>query len=139
MSLLPVQRWFEMGNVFDDFFSSQSKLSDNDFFSPRVDVTEKEDHYEIVADLPGVKKDDVNVQLHDGLLTIEAKMKEERTSEKDKVIRKERRSGTFMRSFNVGNAVNESDITAKFDNGVLTLHAPKVPQVQEQRRRININ
>ena len=82
----------------------------------------EEGKYEITADLPGVDKDDLSVTLDNGVLTIEASTEEEKTEEEDgKVIRKERRSGKFMRSFNLGADVKESDINAKFKNGVLKL------------------
>ncbi len=139
MSLLPREQWFDMDNFFDNFFSSKRNDTDKSFFSPRVDITDKEDHYEILAELPGVKKEDVTVQLHDGVLTIEAKTCEETKSEKDKVIRKERRSGFFSRSFTVGNNVSANDIHAKFEDGLLKLSAPKVVEKEQEKRRITIN
>jgi len=139
MSLLPREQWFDMDNFFDNFFSSKHKGDNKSFFAPRVDITDKEDHYEILAELPGVKKEDVSVQLHDGVLTIEAKTSEETKSEKDKVIRKERRSGFFSRSFTVGNNVSANDIHAKFEDGLLKLSAPKVRDTEQEQRRININ
>ncbi|WP_241242165.1 Hsp20/alpha crystallin family protein [Thalassotalea sp. G2M2-11] len=139
MSLLPREQWFDMDNFFDNFFSSKSKHDDKQFFAPRVDITDKEDHYEILAELPGVKKDDVSVQLHDGVLTIEAKTHQETKSEKDKVIRRERRSGFFSRSFTVGNNVSANDIQAKFEDGLLKLSAPKVNDTEQEKRQININ
>lgn len=138
MSLLPREQWFDMDNFFDNFFTHKAKNEDKSFFSPRVDITEKGDHYEILAELPGVKKEDINVQLHDGLLTIEASTKEEHKSEKDRVIRQERRSGFFSRSFTVGNNVLAEDIHAKFEDGLLILSAPKQIEQEQEKRRISI-
>ncbi|WP_284245341.1 Hsp20/alpha crystallin family protein [Thalassotalea insulae] len=139
MSLLPREQWFDMDNFFDNFLSNKHKSDEKSFFAPRVDITDKEDHYEILAELPGVKKDDVSVQLHDGVLTIEAKTNEETKSEKDKVIRRERRTGFFSRSFTVGNNVSAQDIDAKFEDGLLKLSAPKVVEQEQEKRRIKIN
>ena len=138
MSLLPREQWFDMDSFFDNFFGRKHKSEGEQFFSPRVDIIDKDDHYEIIAELPSVKKDDVSVQLHDGVLTIEARTSEETESEKDKVIRKERRSGFFSRSFTVGRNVSEQDIHAKFEDGLLKLSAPKLEQAEQHKRRINI-
>lgn len=127
MSLLPVRSPFDMSDIFDNFSmpTLRKEFSDS-FFSPRVDITENKDHYEIVADLPGVDKKDLKVSLEDGILKIEASKSEEKTEkEKGKIIRQERSSGTYMRSFNLGSDVKEKDINAKFKDGVLTLKAPK--------------
>ncbi len=139
MNLIPREQWFDMDRIFDSFFSFKRHPDEHEFFKPRVDITEKDDHYEIVAELPGVKKEDINVQLSDGVLTIEAKMDEEQSSEEGKVIRKERRSGFFSRSFTVGTNINADDITANFENGLLNLSAPKFEPAIEDKRKITIN
>ncbi len=139
MNLIPREQWFDMDRIFDSFFTFRKHADENEFFKPRVDITDKEDHYEIVAELPGVKKEDINVQLSDGVLTIEAKMDEESSSEKGKVIRKERRTGFFSRSFTVGTNINADDISAHFENGLLSLSAPKFEPQIEDKRKITIN
>lgn len=139
MSLLPKEHWFDMDRFFDNYLSPAVKDENTKFFAPRVDITEKGNFYEIVGELPGVKKEDINVQLHDGVLTIEAKTNEETKSEDDKVIRRERRSGFYSRSFTLGPNVNESDISATFKDGLLTLTAPKQTEQVTEKRRININ
>lgn len=138
MSLLPREHLSGFESLFDNFFPSKL-MSDNSFFSPKVDIHEKEKCYEILADLPGVKKEDINVSLQNGILTIEASMSNEETEEKEgKVIRKERHSGSFMRSFNVGNAVHQEDINASFENGLLTLVAPRVQGTSSDHKKIEI-
>jgi HSP20 family protein len=141
MSLIPRDSLFDLDNLFNHFWSpSVSKEMASDFFSPRVDIKEKKKKYEITADLPGVDKDDLSVTLEDGVLTIEASTNEEKTEEEDgKVIRKERRSGKFMRSFNLGLDVKEGDISAKFKDGVLTLNVPKAEAGVSQPKKINVS
>ncbi len=139
MSLIPRDSWFNIEPFFNHFLTPDDKDNKAEFFSPRVDITEKDDRYEIVADLPGVKKDDVDVQLHDGILTIEAKTLVEKKSEKDKVIRQERHSGFFRRNFNVGKNLKAEEIEANFKDGVLTLHFHKNVEVPDERRKISIN
>ena len=140
MSLIPRDSLFDLDNLFNHFWSpAVSKGMTADFFSPRVDIKEKKGKYEITADLPGVDKDDLSVTLDNGVLTIEASTEEEKTEEEDgKVIRKERRSGKFMRSFNLGADVKESDINAKFKNGVLKLTVPKAEEQAVEPKRIDV-
>ena len=141
MSLIPRDSLFDLDNLFNHFWSpAVSKEMAADFFSPRVDIKEKKKKYEITADLPGVDKDDLSVTLEDGVLTIEASTSEEKTEEEDgKVIRKERRSGKFMRSFNLGLDVKEGDISAKFKDGVLTLSVPKAEASVSKPKKINVS
>ena len=140
MSLIPRDSLFDLDNLFNHFWSpSVSKEMAADFFSPRVDIKEKKGKYEITADLPGVSNEDLSVTLDNGVLTIEASTEEEKTEEEDgKVIRKERRSGKFMRSFNLGSDVKESDIKAKFKNGVLKLTVPTSEKQAAAPKRIDV-
>ncbi|TQV81110.1 Hsp20/alpha crystallin family protein [Exilibacterium tricleocarpae] len=141
MSLIPRSSLFNFDNMFEDFFAPSRLFSDTDrgFFSPRVDIKEGKDHYEITAELPGVSKDDLNVTLQNGVLTIEAQTQEEKKEEKEgKVIHRERRYGKFVRSFNLGGDVQEKDIDAGFKDGVLTLTAPRREAAQPETRRIAI-
>ena len=105
----------------------------------RTDVREKEDHFEIDIDLPGYTKDDVTAELKDGYLTVSA-TKNESNDEKDEkgsYIRRERFYGSMQRSYYVGDAVDEGDIKAKFENGILSLSVPKEePKKVEDKRRL---
>jgi HSP20 family protein len=141
MNLIPRDTWLDMDKVFDNFFAPTRYLKPDEkaFFTPHVDIVEKDDHFEIKADLPGVKKEDLKVHLENGVMTIEATHKEEKSEQKDgKVIRKERRTGAFMRSFTLGSNVHESDIKASFADGVLTIAAPKLKPEVPKTRQINI-
>ena len=142
MSLVPRGNFLDIDRVFDNFWSplNRAETADTGFFSPRVDIQEKKDHYEITAELPGVNQEDIHVELEDGVLTISAETKQEDTEEKEgRVIRQERRYGKYIRSFNLGGDIHEEDITANFKNGVLKLSAPKAKEVTPARRRIDIS
>ena len=78
-------------------------------------------------DLPGFRKDEITVNLENGYLTVSAAkgLDQEKTNHKGKIIRQERYAGALQRSFYVGEALTEEDITAKFENGVLSLSIPK--------------
>ena len=129
-------------NLLDDFFDMPTMkgfgLSRMDQNLMSTDVKETDNGYEVSINLPGFKKEDIKVELKDGYLMIQASTdtSKEDKDEKKKYIRKERYSGSCSRSFYVGNSVSESDIKAKFDNGVLTLDIPKVekaPEVEQKR------
>jgi HSP20 family protein len=141
MTLIPRDSLFDLDNLFNHFFTpTVAKELDNEFFSPRVDIKEAKDKYEIIADLPGVAKDDLSVTLENGVLSIEASTSEETSEEKDgKVIRKERRSGKYMRSFNLGGDIHEEDISASFKDGVLSLTVPKAEESVPEPRQIEVH
>lgn len=93
----------------------------------QTDVHETDDTYELEVDLPGFKKDQINVKLEDGYMTISAGkgLDTEKKDRHGKVIRKERYSGAMQRSFYVGEQLTNDEIKAKFEDGVLKLTIPK--------------
>lgn len=107
----------------------------------KTDVKETEQGYELDIDLPGYNKEDINAQLENGYLTINA-TKDSNKDTKDengKYIRRERYYGSMSRSFYVGEYVKEEDIHARFENGILKLSVPKEePQKVEAKKCIAI-
>ena len=107
----------------------------------KTDVKETDSGYEVDIDLPGFKKDEINVQLDNGYLSISAAKgldKEEKNKE-GKYIRKERYAGSMSRSFYVGDALTQEDIKAKYESGILRLSIPKKEAKQvEATKRIAI-
>ena len=107
----------------------------------KTDVKETDSGYEVDIDLPGFKKDEINVQLDNGYLSISAAKgldKEEKNKE-GKYIRKERYAGAMSRSFYVGDALTQEDIKAKYESGILRLSIPKKEAKQvEATKRIAI-
>ena len=141
MNLIPRDSFLDFDKLLDGFFAPARSAHPvgASVFSPRVDIKDKSDSFEITAELPGVEKDDLHVVVQDGLLTIEASLQQEDKEEKDgKIIRQERRYGKFTRSFQLGDNVQDSNIKANFDKGVLTLNIPKAEPKQPERRRIDI-
>lgn len=128
-------------NFFDDFddfmdFPTIRKTSTGSLM--KSDVKDAGDHFELEMDLPGFKKEDVKLQLQDGVLQVEASTKTENNEKDDngKYIRRERFQGTCTRSFYVGENLTEEDIKAKFTDGVLTVTVPKKeekPQIEEKK------
>ena len=135
-TFLPTLFGENMMDVFNDF--------DRDFFrgfrtpehvlygrnAPhmmKTDVRETETGYEVDMDLPGFKKDEITLELHQGNLTVSAQKAVEKKNEDNqgKVLRQERYAGSMSRSFYVGDYLTEEDIKARFEDGVLRLSIPK--------------
>ena len=129
-------------NLFDDFFSDPFGMMVPQGRDPlygkhaknlmKTDVRETEGTYELDFDLPGVTKDEVNVELKNGYLTIQASkgLDKEQSDKKGKYIRQERYAGACSRTFYVGEDVKPEDVTAKFENGILQLSIPKAAKKQ---------
>ena len=98
----------------------------------KTDVRETESTYELDVDLPGFTKDEVNVELKNGYLTIQAAkgLDKDQSDKKGKYIRQERYAGACSRTFYVGEGVEPEDVTAKFENGILQLSIPKEAKKQ---------
>lgn len=101
-----------------------------------MDIEETESHYLISADLPGVNPENINIDMHDGVLTVSAETKEETRSEKGRLVLQERRYGKFSRSMRFPVAVNPDGIEASYTDGVLRVEVAKAAEAQP--RRINV-
>ena len=139
--MLPFER--NNDNVFDTFdnftrnFFQGSNASLPAF---RTDIRDAGDKFVLEAELPGFQKEDIKLDVKDGILTITAEHKEqhEQKDEKGSYIRRERRYGSFTRSFDI-TGIDESGITAAYQNGILELNLPKAVPVVPETRRIAID
>lgn len=126
----------------DDFFGKRNPLYGKKAKNMmKTDVKEHETGYEVDIDLPGFKKDELNLDLTDGYLTISASkgLDKDEEDKKGKYIRKERYAGSMSRSFYVGDGITEDDIKAKYENGILKLSIPKKEaKAVEQKKYIAI-
>lgn len=126
----------------DDFFGKRNPLYGKKAKNMmKTDVKEYETGYEVDIDLPGFKKDELNLDLTDGYLTISASkgLDKDEEDKKGKYIRKERYAGSMSRSFYVGDGITEDDIKAKYENGILKLSIPKKEaKAVEQKKHIAI-
>jgi len=104
----------------------------------KTDVRETENTYELDIDLPGFKKEDVQVQLENGTLTIAAakSLDKNEQDEKGRYLRQERYTGQCSRSFYVGDQVKAEDLSAKFEDGILRISMPKAPQRQLPQKNL---
>jgi HSP20 family protein len=119
------------GDNFDTalrrFFSPALTEADVPALRMRVDVTEKDNAYLVKADVPGVRKEDINVRIDGNVVQIDAETKQEKESKGngDKVLRSERYYGTISRTFSLAQDVDDAKAVAKYADGVLTLELPK--------------
>lgn len=119
-------------NFFSDFFGTN-----NAPMELRTDITDKGDSFVLEADLPGFKKDDIKIDLENDRLTIKAERHSEHEDNKNGCIRRERRFGSFERSFDVS-GIDTAGIKANYIDGVLTLTLPKRPELVPDNRSIVI-
>ena len=118
-----IDRWF-----YDDFFDREAEKT----WAPAIDIEEKDGKYLLKADLPGLKKKDIHVELKDGYLTLKGERNSEHEDKEKNYHRIERVYGSFQRSFKVPEGLTEKDIKAKYKDGTLELTIP-VPKVEKPK------
>ena len=106
-------------------------------WAPAVDIREEDDRFLLIADIPGVKRDDVEVTLEDGVLTIKGERRTETEETREGFHRKERMHGSFLRQFTLPDTINPDSISAVVTDGVLEIGIPK--QARPEPRKIAIN
>ena len=124
-------------DLFDEF--ERSVFGENGRRTPAfsTDIRDEGDHYLLQAELPGFNKEDIDLDVKDGFLTISATHQESSEETRDNYLCRERRSGSFSRSFNL-DGILEDGITAAYSNGVLELTLPKRQEILPQSRKIAI-
>ncbi|NQU05891.1 MAG: Hsp20/alpha crystallin family protein [Calditrichaeota bacterium] len=126
-----------INRMFDDMpQSDEDRTSYN--WSPRVEITEFEDRYELEAELPGLKKDDVKIELENNVLTISGEKSAKHEKKERKIHMNERVYGSFMRSFQVTSKIEADKINAEFNDGVLNLVLPKIEEEKPKQIQIKV-
>jgi len=129
-----------INKLFQDAFSRAN--IDEDFalsaWKPLVDIFDKDDAIVIHAELPGVKKEDVAIEVKDNVLTLRGERTESKEIKEDKYYRKERTFGSFHRAFTLPAAVNPDSIRATFKDGVLEIEIPKPEEQKPKQVKISI-
>lgn len=120
-------------NLFDDYFPSVSSMFGDERMSPDIEIKETDEKLIVRAELPGMTRDDISVELNDSILTLSGEKKIEKTEEKEKFHRTEISYGSFRRSFQVPMEVDAENIDANFKDGILTIDIPKVETSKPQK------
>jgi HSP20 family protein len=140
---LDIYRPFEeMHKVMDKFFEEFPKIwpatISNEMFTPAVDISETDKSYEFEIELPGMKREDVQIEVSDGILTVSGEKREEKKEDKKGYRKIERSYGKFERSFSLPADVDDKNISAKFENGLLNISIQKSPEAKSAKRKIEI-
>ena len=129
-------------DIFDDMFPFAGNYTTANYDLMKTDVKETENAYEIDIDLPGFKKDEIQMELKDGVLTVSAAkgLDKDEEDKKGNYIRKERYAGSMSRSFYVGKHVTVEDVHPKYESGILSFSVPKeeAKPVEEKKHYISI-
>ncbi|MBU0474929.1 MAG: Hsp20/alpha crystallin family protein [Bacteroidetes bacterium] len=112
---------------FDDLATMKSSFNEN-AFSPKINISEKENQLIINAEIPGVKKENLKITLQDNILTIEGEKKNESEANEIKYLLSERNYGSFKRSFTLQENIDSDKVKAKFEDGVLSITLSKIEE-----------
>lgn len=115
--------------VFDDFFNTLGEGFTS--YTPAVNVSEKENSFEVELSAPGFNKEDIKVEMENGVLTISGENKTENVKEEKNYSRKEFSYGSFKRTFTVPEMIDEENVQAKYENGILKLSLAKRKELKE--------
>lgn len=145
LTRLPGRRTNLWDESFDNFLNglvrpvSWMEEAGSEAMVPTMDIKEAEHEYHVTAELPGVKKEDIDINLENGVLTISAETLDEKEErEADRVIRQERRYGKYTRSLRLGEQVDEAKVKADYKDGVLKLTLPKTEAVKPKKISVNV-
>jgi HSP20 family protein len=135
----------EMDRLFDSFLGGVPSLtslrqgfSGAQVMTPTLDVKENEKEIVVKADLPGMDEKDINLTIHNGVLSLRGEKKSEHTDERENYHVMERSYGSFQRSIRLPDTIDEDKAEARFDKGVLTITLPKRPETVSAQKKIEI-
>lgn len=143
----------DMNRIFGNFFDNEpaARLESHEqprgqlavaprrtSFWPSVDIKENDNAITVNAELPGMKKEDINISVENGVLTISGERSQEKKEESEKYHRVERSYGSFRRSFALPENVKEADIKASYSDGVLKVDVPKSPVTKPESKKITV-
>lgn len=130
-----------MNQIFEDALSRSRGRDEGmrtGMWTPAVDIYEKNDFVVVKAELPGVEKDQISVEVKDGILTLRGERKLERDVKEESYHRIERAYGSFLRSFSLPVSVDQDKVKAKFKDGVLEVELPKKEKAKPKQVKVDV-
>ena len=127
----------EFNRFFEDFGLGSAVAQED--FSPAMDIRETDEAYIVEADVPGIKREDVKIEINDDVLTIKGERKVEQEENKKDYRRIERQYGSFRRSVSIPSGIQHDAVEAKFDDGVLRVTLPKREDTKPRRIEVKAN
>ena len=128
----------ELDRLFD-FAPLSRERGTASAWAPVLDVHHDKDNYVVTAELPGLKKEEINLSLHDGVLTISGERKNERETKEGQSFRNERYFGKFQRSVTLPAAVDSGKVKASYKDGVLTVELPKAEEAKPKQIEVSVS
>ena len=131
----------EINRLFDTFVRGGTQADESfglTYWTPAVDIAERDNEYVVKVDLPGVEKDDVKITLVSGVLTIRGEKKQENESKTGSFHRIERSYGSFQRSFTLPSSVRNDGIDAVYKDGILTITLPKAEEARPKQIEVRV-
>ena len=125
----------KVGNFMDETFSSEGQAGE---LRVRTDVYQTKDSYVIELELPGMRKEEVSIQIHDGILNVKGEKKVPEGSQNHAYEKQERQFGYFLRSFPLPVSAMVDKVKAKYESGVLAIRFPRNAEAEEETGNINI-
>jgi HSP20 family protein len=128
----------EIDRVFEGYWPARENGDEPaPMWSPRVDVTETEEAFFVRLDVPGIPKDSIEINFHDGTLSVSGERKAAEKTEQESFVRVERSYGRFFRSFTLPKTVQSENISAAYEDGVLTVRVPKAEESKPRRIQVS--
>ncbi|HEY4755105.1 MAG TPA: Hsp20/alpha crystallin family protein [Ignavibacteriaceae bacterium] len=135
----PLRDFENLGDKVHRFFGEfPSNFDYNNTFLPKIDISEDEKNIYFEAEIPGLKKEDINISLEDNILTIKGEKKFSEDKKQKALIRNERIYGPFARSFTLHEEINPDSANAEFENGILKISLEKATHKPVKERQIQI-
>jgi len=126
----------EVDSLFDRFFNRTGDDDSSAAWAPQTDLVETDEDFQLRLDVPGMSKEDIDINFQNGMLTVSGERTSERTDEGEDYVRVERAFGNFHRTFTLPDAVDHENIEATYEDGVLSINVPKTEE--STRRQIEI-
>jgi HSP20 family protein len=135
--MMPTVR--EWDRLMSDFLNDGLEDTELTDWAPAVDIVEDKDNFVVTADLPGLTKKDISINIKENMLTVSGERKFEKKDDNKNYCRTERRFGAFKRSFQLTDQVIAEKISATFKDGVLTVSVPKAEEVKPKEIEIKVS
>jgi len=137
----PMTVFNEVDNMINSVFNRDWNLKpiQSTKWNPAVDVKETDNSFLISADIPGLTKKDINIEVSDDVLSITGERTEDKVEDSDLYHYRERSKGNFTRSFHLPESVDEKKISANFKDGILNIELPKTKVIEPKSRKIKVS
>lgn len=129
----------DVDRLINEFGFEPQEAIEQATWSPKVDVYETEESYVLKAELPGLKKEEIQIDLNDNTLTLKGEKKFDEKVEKENYVRVESSYGAFVRSFTLSDNVNAENISANYKDGILEVTLPKKEEAKPKEIKVEIN